>query len=256
MDDHLRLPGRLPGTLPTILMIAASWLVMVVLVTGSHDRIMAHDAMLAGRLLPSLPTLLLFLAAWQVMTGAMMLPSSLPMIRLFAATSRNQEHPSLVLAVFLGAYFVVWTGFAVAALVADAGLHLIVDHMAWLDRHPGTITGAVLIGAGAFQFSPLKEQCLEACRSPLAFLYQHYGRGVRRAWDLGLRHGLFCLGCCWALMLVMFAVGIGSLAGMAALTGVMAIEKAFPWGHRLVPVVGVGLIGLGLIEMLPGVSLV
>jgi predicted metal-binding membrane protein len=218
---------------------------MALLMTGNHAHLLSHDAILTGRAIPGPSTVILFLAAWQVMTGAMMLPSSLPMLQLFAGVSRNQQRPRLVLGAFVAAYFAVWTGFALAALVTDAGLHTVADRWSWLDARPRLIAGAVLVGAGLFQFSPLKERCLDACRSPMGFLYQHYRRGVPAAWNLGLRHGLFCLGCCWALMLVMFAVGIGSLAGMAGLTGVMTIEKSFPWGRRLVPIVGIALIAWG-----------
>jgi predicted metal-binding membrane protein len=107
-----------------------------------------------------------------------------------------------------------------------------------LDSRPQLIAGNVLIMAGTFQFSPLKERCLDACRTPMNFLWRYYGRGVKPAWILGIRHGLFCLGCCWALMLAMFAVGVGSVVWMAALTGVMTIEKSTRWGRRLVPWVG------------------
>jgi predicted metal-binding membrane protein len=154
---------------------------------------------------------------------------------------------------FLLAYFVVWTGFAVAALASDGLLHVLVERWRWLDTRPWLIAGSVLALAGAFQFSPLKERCLDACRSPLGFLWRYYRRGAWSAWRLGLRHGLFCLGCCWALMLVMFAVGLGNLVWMAVLTGVMVIEKTMPWGRRLVPVVGVVLLTWGgLVLVRPG----
>jgi predicted metal-binding membrane protein len=240
-------PSRSSGRrdLLPLAIVGVSWLLMTLLMTGDHTHLLAHDAVLSGHVLPPLSTVVLFLAAWQVMTGAMMLPSSLPLIRLFTGASRNQEHPRLVLAFFVGAYFAVWTGFAFAALAVDGVIHLTVDRWAWLEDRPHLVAGSVLVLAGAFQFSPLKERCLDACRSPMGFLYQHYRRGPRAAWALGLRHGLFCLGCCWALMLVMFAVGIGSLAAMAALTGIMTIEKSFRWGRRLVPMVGIALITWG-----------
>jgi predicted metal-binding membrane protein len=242
-------PGSTSGTRPDLLpltLIIASWVLMVLLMTGDHTHHLSHDSVLAGRTVPAVSTLLLFLAAWQVMTGAMMLPSSLPLIQMFTGISRKQDRPRLVMAVFIGAYFAVWTGFAFIALAFDGVVHVVVGQWSWLADRPHLIAGSVLVTAGAFQFSKLKERCLDACRSPMGFLYQHYRRGPKGAWNLGLRHGLFCLGCCWALMLVMFAVGIGSLAGMAGLTGVMTIEKAFPWGRRIVPVVGIGLIVWGI----------
>jgi len=101
--------------------------------------------------------------------------------------------------------------------------------------------------AGLFQFSPLKERCLDMCRTPLGFFLHSYRKGVSPAWQLGLRHGAFCLGCCWALMLVMFGVGVGNLAGMAALTGAMVIEKTVPGGKLLSPLIGITLLLLGLL---------
>jgi predicted metal-binding membrane protein len=249
-------PRLRPGIAPVVAVVLVSWLLMIAMMTGGHQHTMSHDAIFAGSGRPSVPAILLFLAAWQLMTGAMMLPSTLPLIHLFTGASRNQARPRAAMVAFLGAYFAVWTGFAVAALAFDGVLHGLVDRWTWLAERSHLIAGGVLILAGAFQFSPLKERCLDACRSPLGFLHQHYRRGIGGAWNLGIRHGLFCLGCCWALMLVMFAVGIGSIAGLAGLTGVMTIEKSMPWGRRLVPLVGVGLIvwGIGLVlvpEVLP-----
>ena len=122
-------------------------------------------------------------------------------------------------------------------------------------RRPGVVTGAagILMVAGAFQFSSLKESCLDACRTPMQFLGRFYGRGLGAAWRLGVRHGLFCLGCCWALMLTMFAVGVGSLAWMVGLTGIMLIEKTTRHGKRLAPIIGAGLLLWGALNLLqPG----
>jgi predicted metal-binding membrane protein len=225
----------------------SAWaLILLGLITG-QERLLDHHAILGGGQAPSLIGLLLFVAAWQVMTAAMMLPSSIPMIQRFALISRGQARPRLVLGAFLAAYFVIWTGFAVVVLPADAGLHALVDRWAWLGAHTRLISGALLFGAGLFQFTPLKERCLMACRSPQSFLWSHYRRGVSGAWTLGVRHGLFCLGCCWALMLVMFGVGMGSIFWLVILTEVMVIEKTSPVGRKLSPLVGAGLIVVGLV---------
>lgn len=229
--------------------VGGAWsLALFALLTG-RQAVLDHDAILHRGTPPGPVDFLLFFAAWQVMTAAMMLPSSVPMMRLFLQISRGQEHPRLAFGVFLVAYFVVWTEFAVGALLVDSGVHALVDRWAWLEAHPGMIAGALLAIAGAFQFSPLKEQCLRECRSPRGFLWRYYQRGTWNAWRLGVRHGWFCLGCCWALMLLMFGVGVGSLVWMTALTGVMVIEKTTRWGHRLVPYVGIGLFVAGLIVM-------
>lgn len=229
--------------------VAAAWALALLLPALGHGDLVSHHAVLEGRSLPPASTLLLFLVAWQVMTGAMMLPSSLPMLQIFARTSRAQVHPRLAMTVFLAAYFAVWTAFAVVALAGDAGLHLLIDRWAWLGARPWLIAGSVLLLAGAFQYSPLKERCLDACRSPVNFVWRYYDRGLPAAWRLGIRHGLFCLGCCWALMLTMFAVGVGSLTWMAALTGVMLIEKTARRGRRLVPLIGAALLIWGALVL-------
>lgn len=232
-----------------------AWALAVVSLLTGQERLINHDAILGHQRIPSLGTLILFVAAWQVMVAGMMLPSSVPMIRAFARASEGQEHPRLARVVFVLAYFVVWTGFAVVALASDDGLHSLVDHWPWLDQHEFIISATLLAIAGLFQFSSLKEKCLQECRSPMSFFWRYYQRGVGPAWRLGIRHGIFCLGCCWALMLVMFGVGITNMIWwLAALTGVMVLEKTTRWGHRLVPFVGVSLISLGLLALvMPGI---
>jgi predicted metal-binding membrane protein len=126
----------------------------------------------------------------------------------------------------------------------------------WLENHEGLILTGTLVLVGAYQLSPLKDRCLTVCRDPFTFLWRHYRRGLRGGLNLGLRHGLWCLGCCWALMLLMFATGVGSLLWMLALTAVMVAEKTTRWGARLVVPVGVALVVSGLVlsglALLPG----
>ena len=238
---------------PVLVTVALAWALMLALVEADHAAVLDHGAILAAPA-ASLPVaLVLFVVTWQVMTAAMMLPTALPMLRAFARVARGQVRPRTTMAVFVGAYVAVWTGFAVVALGGDAVLHRVVDATPWLAQRPGLIAGGVLVTAGLFQFSPLKERCLTECRSPTAFLWAHYRRGVAGAWHTGLRHGGYCLGCCWALMLVMFAVGMGNLVAMAALTGVMLLERTHPRGRRLVPAVGVALVVAGaLVAALTG----
>jgi predicted metal-binding membrane protein len=239
-----------PGFDPVLLGgVGAAWLLMLALVALDATAVIEHDAILSGDL-PWPVAVSVFIGSWQLMTAVMMLPTSLPMVRAFATTAARQARPRTTMAVFLAGYFAIWTGFALAALAGDAGLHWLVDRWAWLAERPWLISGSVLVGAGAFQFSPIKERCLAECRSPIQFLWRHYRRGVGGAWQLGVRHGLFCLGCCWALMLIMFAVGVGSLTWMAALTGVMLLEKTSRIGRRLVPVVGIALLVWGALVLL------
>ena len=231
--------------------VVAAWIVTLVLViTGRGEYIVDHDAVLADRHFALPVSMLLFLASWQLMTAAMMLPSSMPMMAMFLRVSRTRDHPHRSFGTFMLGYFAVWTGFAVAALISDAGVHWLADNVSAVGERPGLIGGATLVLAGAFQFSSLKEKCLDTCRDPFSFFWTHYIAGSRSAWRLGVRHGLFCLGCCWALMLTMFAVGMGSVAWMTALAGIMVIEKVTRYGNRLATPIGVILIAWGVLVML------
>jgi len=196
---------------------------------------------------------LLVVVAWQFMTAAMMLPSSLGFIRLYAATARSSSDFLPALTLFLGAYFSVWTGFALAAFIGDMQLHRAVDAWPWLAGHTAIVPAATLGLAGIYQFTPLKDACLRACRHPAMYLMRYYRRGTLNGWRLGLGHALYCLGCCWALMLVMFAAGVAHLAWMGVLATIMFVEKATPVGDRLVAPVGAALCVLSGIALLaPG----
>ena len=228
--------------------IAVAWLLAIVAEATGRGHLLHHDA-LAHSGLPLWAILGLFLLAWQVMIAAMMLPSSLPLIRLFNRVAAAQPRPMRSKLAFLGGYAVVWSAFGLVAMVGDLQLHELVERWPWLDEHHQIIAGGVLIMAGAFQFSSLKDRCLSVCRSPGLYIMQYYRRGVRPALNLGVRHGLFCMGCCWALMLVGFAAGVANLWWMVALTAVMVFEKTGRGGSRAVKPIGVGLIGLGLLVL-------
>lgn len=165
--------------------------------------------------------LLVFLATWQVMIVAMMLPSSVPMLKLFVRASSNQPRSQQALVIFICAYATVWAGFAIALFGLDISLH----QWDWLREIPWLYSGFSLAVAGAFQFSSLKQRCLQVCHHPLSFLTHHYQRGLLGAWKLGIYHGLYCLGCCWALMLVMFVVGTGHFTWMLLLSVAMTMER-------------------------------
>jgi predicted metal-binding membrane protein len=197
---------------------------------------------------------LLFLLAWQVMIAAMMLPSSLPLVRLFGAASARAPARAKSMAAFLGGYALVWSAFGLLAFGLDAGLHAAVAASPWLHEQQWLIGGSVLALAGGFQFTSLKDACLDKCRHPAQFLMRHYRRGPGGAFSLGARHGAFCVGCCWALMLVMFAAGVASLLWMAALTALMIHEKTRPLGARAVPVTGVALLAASTLVLAYGAS--
>lgn len=217
--------------------IALAWCIAALAQFSGSAAFLHHDALIE-RGPPLGAALALFILAWLVMVAAMMLPSSLPLMRMFAVVSSAQPQPARALGAFLGGYVVVWCAFGIVAFGADVVLHRVVDRIGWLNAHPWFVAGAVLAMAGAFQFTPLKDACLRACRLPANFLLRHYRRGARAAFDLGYRHGLFCLGCCWALMLITFAAGFANLWWMAALAALMTFEKTARRGRAAVPVAG------------------
>lgn len=229
---------------PVLIGIGAAWVVSIAAEWSGAAGSVHHDSLLEGG--PGFgPALLLFLLAWQVMVAAMMVPSSLPLVRMYSAASAGVPDRGRSLAAFLGGYAVAWSGFGALAFAFDAGVHAAVNASPWVSGHDWAIGPSVLILAGAFQFSALKDACLKACRHPASFLQRHYRRGPAGGFNLGLRHGAFCVGCCWALMLVLFAVGMSNLIWMAALTALMVHEKTRPSGDRTVPLTGVVLLAIG-----------
>lgn len=191
--------------------------------------------------------LLIFVGGWTLMTVAMMLPTSLPLLELFQRmTAARSDRVRLVTLVVVG-YLLVWAGFGFAAHLADLGLHQMVERVTVLDKNAWIFGSGVLLLAGGYQFTDLKYRCLEECRTPLSFVAAHWsGRGAGRdALRLGLDHGLFCVGCCWSLMLLMFLVGTGSLVWMLLLGMVMALEKNVSWGRHLSKPLGIALLSAG-----------
>jgi predicted metal-binding membrane protein len=220
--------------------IAAAWAVCIwVDLSGNAAQLHHHELYKSGR--PFWLAALIVLAAWQFMTAAMMLPSSLGFIRYYAAIAAHAPDFSLALVLFVGGYFAVWTAFALAAFTGDMEVHRIVDARPWLGAHATLIPAATLSLAALYQFTPLKEACLKACRHPGIYLVRHYRRGVFNGLRLGFGHAIYCLGCCWALMLLMFAAGVAHLAWMGVLAAITFVEKATPAGNRVVVPVGVAL---------------
>ena len=186
----------------------------------------------------------LFLVTWLVMMVAMMFPSVAPMTLAFASFTRSRGEGYVPTAVFVLGYLVVWTA---AGLVPLAVLHAVdkiwMTPPSWLPR----AGAAVIIVAGIYQFTPLKDACLRACRSPLGFIMTHnFGGGPAAAVRAGMSHGLYCLGCCWALMAVLAVLGLMNIAWMAVIAAVFFVEKNVRRGELLPRVVGAVCIGAGL----------
>jgi predicted metal-binding membrane protein len=183
---------------------------------------------------------------WLLMTAAMMLPTTLPLLDQFGRMISRRPDATLLLNLTIAGYLGIWIVFGLFAHSLD---RLLLDAAAttpWLATNGWMVGAAVIAGAGLFQFSNLKYRCLEKCRTPLSFIMEHWtGRAHRRqAFMLGVHHGAFCVGCCWALMLLMFVVGTGSIGWMLLLGAVMAIEKNMPWGRRISAPLGFVLLGV------------
>lgn len=245
--SHLRSPVRDRTILAAVvaLLAAAAWLVLWWWGASPYGRYLHHDT-------PTGPgtalELGLFAAGWLLMIVALMLPTTIPLLATFRALVGRRRQPRLLAGVVVAGYLVTWAGFGLVAWVGDRGVHALVDAVPWLSANPRLVLAATFATAGAYQFSGLKYRCLDECRSPLGFVMNRW-RGLaerREAFALGVAHGLFCIGCCWSLMLVMFAVGMGNVAWMLGLGAVTAIEKNTAWGRRLGRPLGVVLLLAGL----------
>ena len=194
-------------------------------------------------------------AMWGAMTLAMMLPSAAPMILTYAeiADTAARKHEPVVSPFMIAAGFAtVWLGFGVVATFVQLALMRAALLDAGVASASGLFSGAIFIVAGAYQFSALKHACLRQCQHPFPFFFANWKTTPRGVFALGLRQGLYCLGCCWAMMLVMFAVGVMNVVWMAALGIVMAIEK-IGTGKRFSHGIGVLLIGIGVAFVLTAV---
>jgi predicted metal-binding membrane protein len=226
-------------------LIVLAWLALWAWGQSPYARLLNHHhlgELRAGGLM------LVFIAGWTVMIVAMMLPTSLPLVNSFNALTRRRMDQGQLVALLVVGYLSVWTLFGVMIYTGDLILHQAVEHSPWLHAHAWTLGAMTVALAGVYQFTPLKYRCLDKCRSPLSFIIGHWrGRHDKaQAFRLGVHHGLFCLGCCWSLMLLMFAVGVGNLGWMLALAAVMGVEKNMSWGKKFSAPLGVFLLGWGL----------
>jgi predicted metal-binding membrane protein len=234
--------GRDPASAVTyavLLVIAAAAWVQVLSSTMNPDD-------MRGMHMASTPTVgdgLVYVGAWAAMMAAMMLPSAAPMIGLYAATQRSAaglggKVGPVVL--FTLMYLALWTGTGVPIYLASVALGVVTaDALAY------GIAG-VLVVAGLFQVSPLKQVCLRHCRSPVGFLLGHWRAGWRGALTMGSAHAVYCLGCCWALMVVLVAAGAMGLSWVLLIAAVVAAEKLLPHGEWIARVTGVALMLLGV----------
>jgi predicted metal-binding membrane protein len=171
-----------------------------------------------------------------------------PMILWFAVLNRRRSEGAKTL-LFVAAYLALWAAFSGAAVAAQWLLQSIGYLSPMIVSKSSVLSGALLLIVGVFQFSRLKHACLRACRSPLGFLMSDWRDGFWGAWHMGIRHGLFCLGCCWAMMALLFVGGVMNLPWIAALAGLVAIEKLAPKGEVVARVLGGLMIGVGVVKL-------
>jgi predicted metal-binding membrane protein len=197
-----------------------------------------------------------YLGIWVTMMGAMMLPSVMPMVLLFARISRDRRDRGGAFVptwVFVGGYLLAWTAYGLLAYGAYRLLRFVVGgSLSWHGAGPW-VAGAALAAAGTYQLTPLKRVCLRHCRGPMHFILHGWRSGRAGALRMGLEHGAFCVGCCWGLMLALFALGVMSLVWMAVVAGLIFAEKLLPSGEGVARALALALVAAGIwIAAAPG----
>jgi predicted metal-binding membrane protein len=224
---------------------ASAWIVLWMWDAGPYARYLRHaswaELPVVGAICRAVPGASLTLeaslhsVAWLLMIAAMMLPSAFPLFDTFRRMTIARDNQRVLTALLIVGYATAWGLFGLVAHGFDAALHRLADRSPTLLAHGWLIGAAIVALAGVYQVSSLKHRCLDKCRSPLMFITEHWrGASARReSFWLGMSHGAFCIGCCWALMLLMFAVGTGSVGWMLALGAIMAAEKNLRWGSSI-----------------------
>jgi len=213
------------------------------------QQMMAAMGMASDRAWNASDSLFTF-AMWSVMMVGMMAPSALPTLLMFAAAQNWRTQKGLLPTVDFGlGYIAVWTGFSIVATLAQYALHnaaLLSPSMAFISPR---MSGVILLGAGIYQFSSWKSTCLTHCRSPLGFLMSNWREGGLGALQMGSRHGIYCLGCCWALMLLLFVGGVMNLLWIALLSALVLLEKLGPGGAITARLTGAAIFVMGIALM-------
>jgi predicted metal-binding membrane protein len=196
--------------------------------------------------------LLLLWAMWAVMMTAMMLPSASPLMLLYGAAARRSAQGTAGRQIYALAagYLIVWTVFSLGATALQRGLAALLLVSPMMEATSSRLSATLLLIAGIYQVTPIKQACLRTCQSPLGFLLSRWRGGWRGAFRLGLEHGAHCVGCCWALMLLLFAGGVMNLTVIAALTAFVAFEKLTSLGLHSARIGGVFLMAAGLWTLL------
>ena len=235
---------------------ALGWVYLLYLARG-----MAGMDISADMAMPRLQTwgvvdLALLFVMWVVMMVAMMVPSVSPFILMVAAvnrTRRERDDPLVPTGLFLAGYLLVWTAFSAVATAAQWGLHASTLLSPGMVSASPVLGGLLLLTAGIFQFTRLKQACLRHCRSPLGFVMGHWREGRDGALRMGLEHGLYCVGCCWVLMALLFVAGVMNLLWVAVISLFVLAEKVLPRGDLVGRLGGAALLVAGVVVLVSAV---
>jgi predicted metal-binding membrane protein len=230
---------------------------LLILAAGSWAFLIWPNAALDMARMPGMgPTMgvgaPLFLAIWVVMMVAMMFPTAAPIILVFhsvQAGKRARGETFVATWVFVAAYLLVWSAAGIVAYAAAAAAERIAAAVMLTGTQAARIGGGLLIVAGLYQLSPWKNVCLTKCRTPMSFIVTSWRDGLGGALRMGTRHGLYCLGCCWLLFVILFPLGIMNIAAMAVITLLVFAEKSFRWGERVARIASAVLIAYGVIVL-------
>ena len=226
----------------------ACWLWIVVMARDMYGAMTGPSAWMMS-VVWDVPRLLLLWAMWAAMMAAMMLPSAAPLVLLYAGAARrraDEARPALAIYALAAGYLIVWASFSVLATLLQRVLSRVLLLTPMMEPATPLVGAVLLLVAGGYQLTPLKQVCLHACRSPLAFLMRRWRRGVAGACRMGIEHGAYCLGCCWGLMLVLFAGGVMNLGVIVALTVWVIVEKLAPFGEQSARIGGALLMASGV----------
>lgn len=198
----------------------------------------------------------LFLGMWVAMMVAMMFPAAAPMVTMYG---RMQRRNPTAVALFTSSYIVLWFAFGVIAFLLGALVETYASRSDWVAANWGRAGGVLLVLAGTYQLTPLKDVCLRHCRTPLAFVMSEWREGNAGAVRMGLIHGLYCVGCCWLLFLILVPLGVMNVAAMVVVAVIVFVEKTLPWGRGLGRLAAAGLVVYGGLviarpELLPTVA--
>jgi len=235
------LPRERNLILASLLVLAAAAWALLVWQASADDGQMAMGLTM-GMAAP------LFVAMWAVMMVAMMFPASAPMILTFARVhtdKRERGQPFVPTWVFASSYMVVWTLSGALAYGAAVGVEQMAEQWGWLMNNAARLGGGVLVVAGLYQLSPLKRACLSKCQTPLGFILGSWRDGYLGSFRMGLEHGVYCLGCCWLLFVILFPLGVMNVGAMVAITVLIFAEKSLPIGRGVATVAAGALVAYG-----------